>query len=147
MVISSRNLGALPDIPVLRRLTQSLAMLDAINEPAWDDRYYSFDSQWGQDEQMASMRDGSGDEWFALFTTAGVALKGLAHESPMFRMEEPWPGIFEGYLRYLLISSQSPPSILRTAPSVFGASLKNRRGTAVRFPIPSETIRTAQVSC
>jgi len=29
---------------------------------------------------MASMRDGSGDDWFLLFSPAGAALKGFAHE-------------------------------------------------------------------
>jgi hypothetical protein len=44
---------------------------------------------------MASMRDGSGDHWFALLCSAGVALHGLAHEAPIFRPGIPWPGIFE----------------------------------------------------
>jgi len=29
---------------------------------------------------MGSMRDGSGDEWFILFSSAGAAIKGFAHE-------------------------------------------------------------------
>jgi hypothetical protein len=33
---------------------------------------------------MASMRDGSGDHWFALLCSAGVALHGLAHEAPIY---------------------------------------------------------------
>lgn len=44
---------------------------------------------------MASMRNGSGDHWFALLTSHGVALHGLAHEYPMFRHNSPWPGIFD----------------------------------------------------
>lgn len=32
---------------------------------------------------MASMRNGSGDEWFILFSAAGAAIKGFAHEMPM----------------------------------------------------------------
>jgi hypothetical protein len=71
---------ALPEIPRLRRLTKSLAMLDAILSPEWEMRYYSFNATWGDGEQMASMRDGSGDEWFLLFSAAGAGLKGFAHE-------------------------------------------------------------------
>jgi hypothetical protein len=39
--ISTRNLAPIPDIPALRRLTQLLAMLDAILCPEWEERYYS----------------------------------------------------------------------------------------------------------
>ncbi len=45
-MISTRNLAALPGIDDLRRLCQSLAMLDAILEPEWQYRYYSFNSRW-----------------------------------------------------------------------------------------------------
>ncbi|WP_373973671.1 hypothetical protein NT239_08335 [Chitinibacter sp. SCUT-21] len=70
----------LPPISALRRITQSLAMLDAIICPEWEYRYYSFNSQWGPGEEMASMRNGSGDDWFLLFDSAGAAIKGFAHE-------------------------------------------------------------------
>lgn len=34
-MISTRDLGALPDIQGFRKLTQALAMLDAILSPEW----------------------------------------------------------------------------------------------------------------
>lgn len=71
---------ALPSISRIRLRAQSLAMLDAILCPEWEYRYYSFDSQWGPGEEMASMRNGSGDDWFLLLDPAGAALKGFAHE-------------------------------------------------------------------
>ncbi len=77
------------------RITKSIAMLDAIMCPEWEDRYYAFDGKWGSGEQMASMRDGSGDEWKAHVTDAGIILFGLAHESAMFRHGNPWPGILD----------------------------------------------------
>lgn len=77
---------ALPEPPALRRLTKALATLDAVLCPEWQYRHHSFNSRWGVGEQMASMRDGSGDEWFLLFAPWGVALKGLAHESPLARV-------------------------------------------------------------
>jgi len=94
-MISTRNLAALPNIPTLRRLTRSLAMLDAIVSPEWEFRYYSFDSRWGEGELMASMRNGQGDHWFALFTRDGIVVLGLDHEAPMFRPGDPWPGVLD----------------------------------------------------
>ena len=98
-MISTRNLGALSGIDDLRRLCQSLAMLDAIHEPEWQYRYYSFNSRWNPDEMMASMRNGSGDEYFILFTADGAAIKGFAHESPMARFTatdgKVWPGVLD----------------------------------------------------
>lgn len=74
---------ALPSIAELKRITQSLATLDLIICPEWEDRYYSFDSDWSSTEQMASMRNGCGDTWFLLFDSMDNAgLKGFAHESP-----------------------------------------------------------------
>lgn len=91
--MSQRALSALPDIDDFRRVTQSLAALDAIVCPDWELRYYSFDAHWGSDE-MASMRNGSGDHWFAVITPAGVAIHGLAHESPTFKPGHPKPWVF-----------------------------------------------------
>ena len=94
-MISTRDLRNLPDIPSFRRLVRALAMLDAILSPEWEYRYYSFDSHWATGEMMASMRNGSGDHWFALLCPAGIALHGLAHEAPVYRMGDPWPGLFD----------------------------------------------------
>jgi hypothetical protein len=91
-MISTGNLELLPNIPVLLRLTQSLAMLDAVLSPKWDLRYYSFNSRWANGLMMASMRDGSGNAWFLQFGEEGAILKGFDHESPM--AEQPvWPGV------------------------------------------------------
>lgn len=73
-MVSKATLTALPDVEGLRKLTQSLAMLDAIMSPEWEDRYYSFNSQWDAGEMMASMRNGSGDEYFILFGPHGARL-------------------------------------------------------------------------
>jgi hypothetical protein len=98
-MVSKTVLAALPDVAGLRKLTQSLAMLDAIMCPEWEDRYYSFNSKWNEGEMMASMRNGSGDEYFIRFDSHGAIMKGFAHESPMspWATDEKklWPGIFE----------------------------------------------------
>lgn len=65
----------------LRKVSQSIAMLDAILCPEWESRYFSFNARWGEEEQVASMRDGEGDEWFLLFAPAGAALKGFSRNT------------------------------------------------------------------
>lgn len=94
MTLSTRNLNALPDIDGLRRLAQSLATLDAILSPEWEYRYYSFNRAWADGEMMASMRNGSGDRWFALFCAAGAALHGRAHDVAQAGHGRREPGIF-----------------------------------------------------
>lgn len=98
-MISSRSLRELPNVDELRRIFQSLAVLDAILMPDWEYRYYSFDANWGDEEMLASMRDGSGDEFFILFNSAGAVIKGYAHESAMaahsVNTGEVWPGVLD----------------------------------------------------
>jgi hypothetical protein len=99
MTLSTQNLASLPAIEPLRRLMQSLAMLDAILQPDWEYRYYSFNRKWSEGQQMASMRNGEGDEWFCVFSGTGAFLKGFDHESEMspFAAYPPsvWPGVLE----------------------------------------------------
>jgi hypothetical protein len=106
---STRHLDDMPDTRALRRLLQSLATLDAILEPEWQYRYYSFNSRWAEDQAMGPMRNGCGDHWFALFLPAGAGIVGLAHEAPMFRPGNPWPGIFSG-LPAAMAELQSEPT-------------------------------------
>jgi hypothetical protein len=73
----------LPSINEVRRKAQALAMLDAMLSPEWEYRYFSYNAAWGEHEEMASMRDGCGNEWFMLFSPVGVAIKGFAHESAL----------------------------------------------------------------
>ncbi len=98
-MVLKTTLAALPDVEGLRKLTQSLAMLDAIMSPEWQYRYYSFNSKWYQGEMMASMSNGSGDGYFLLFDSHGAIMKGFDHESPMSPWsnddEKLWPGIFD----------------------------------------------------
>lgn len=42
---------------------------------------------------MASMRNGSGDEWFLLFCPSGAILKGFNHESPMAEPGKTWESV------------------------------------------------------
>ena len=73
---------SLPAIPELISRAKALATLDLILSPEWQYRYYSFNTTWSPSEQVASMRDGCGDEWWLVFHSNGwAALKGLAHAS------------------------------------------------------------------
>lgn len=95
-MISSSTLETIPVPSRLARLLKSLAVLDAILSPEWDYRYYSFNCAWSPESEMGSMRNGSGDRWFALFTPAGAGIVGLAHESLIFTPGQPPQGMFDG---------------------------------------------------
>lgn len=68
----------------LERICKGLAALDAMLSKDWEFRYYSFDRAWNEQasQRMASMRNGSGDEWFMVFQPAGVFVKAFWHEYP-----------------------------------------------------------------
>ena len=88
----------LPAIAELRDLCRALAMLDAILSPDRVDRYYSMNAAWADGEETASMRNGSGDEYSIVFSTAGVYVRGFDHESPMSPYGndgDPWPGVID----------------------------------------------------
>lgn len=72
-----QNINDLPTINELRKISQGFALIDAIIMPEWEYRYFSFNSNCdgNQKEMMASMRDGSGGEYFINFTDAGVVGK------------------------------------------------------------------------
>jgi hypothetical protein len=95
---STRDLSGFPLPASLRRIMQALAMLDAILEEEWADRYFSFNSHWAPGTQMGSMRNGQGDDLFAVFDEAGCFIRGFAHESAMSPWRHTPPGIWPGVL-------------------------------------------------
>jgi hypothetical protein len=97
-VISTRDLSSLPDVDALRRLMQSLAMLDAILSREWEYRYFSFNHRWSPGEAMGSMRNGQGDHYFAIFNDAGCWLKGFGHEGSMSPFAGNPPKVAAGVL-------------------------------------------------
>jgi len=96
----------LPDPTQLRSIMQSLAALDAIYCPEWEYRYYSFDSKWGEHEEMGSIRNGSGDDVFVLFNSQGCFLKGFSHE--FFNKEKTAKGFYEGIPPAFISGSVEP---------------------------------------
>lgn len=59
-------------IEKLRNKLKALALLDAIIEQEWEYRYFSYNTKWSDTEEMGSLRDGSGGEWF-LWTSGELA--------------------------------------------------------------------------
>lgn len=111
-MISTRQLESMPDINTLERLSQSLAMLDAIIMPEWDLRYYSFNSKWSKGEKMASMQNGSGNHYFALFKKEAAILKGFVQDSIMAEginpaLLEDVPQVFQSFLKEPAFSIES----------------------------------------
>jgi len=100
MMTAPHLAGRLPAIGVVRRWSQSLAVLDAIMSAEREDRYFSYDTEFGPGQALASMRNGSGDEYSITFTGDGAFLRGFDHESPLspFSRTPPalWPGILTG---------------------------------------------------
>ncbi len=86
---------SLPGIQEMLRLSQALAVLDAILCPEWEYRYFSFNGGWGEHQKLGSMRNGEGDDWLIYFNNQGAVIKGFAHESPM-AAGCPWPGVIDG---------------------------------------------------
>jgi hypothetical protein len=112
----------LPDIPVVRGRSRSLAMLDAILSPEWEYRYYSFNTRWGQDEELASMRNGSGDEYAVVFAPAGAWVRVCDHESPMspwgLEPPRPWPGVVDSVPAVFQACVEEPAFALEGVPMV-----------------------------
>jgi hypothetical protein len=100
----------LPGIPVLRDLCRSMAVLEAILSPDWESRYHSFDASWGSGEEMASMRNGSGDEYSIVFSAAGAYIRGFDHEAVMspYVDDGPWPGVLDSVPDVFLHLVQEP---------------------------------------
>jgi hypothetical protein len=79
-MISTQNYKALPDAATLQHLCKSLAVLDAINSQEWEYRYYSYNPDWGEGEEVFEMRDGQGDQMLILFRAEGCCINGFLHE-------------------------------------------------------------------
>ncbi|MEO3790413.1 hypothetical protein ABGB14_09375 [Nonomuraea sp. B10E15] len=74
-----------------------MTVLEAILSPEWSNRYHSFNSDWGPGEEMASMRNGSGDEYSIIISAAGAYIRGFAHEAVMspYGNDGLWQGVLD----------------------------------------------------
>ncbi len=67
-------------IESIRQKMKILALADAIIEPDWQYRYFSYHSKWSDEEEMASFRDGCGGEWFLWLSGRFAGYKCLSPE-------------------------------------------------------------------
>jgi len=94
----SPGTSSTPQLPPprdLERICKGLATLDAMLSEDWEYRYYSFNHAWspGDQQRMASMRNGSGDEWHIVFSPVGVFMKAFWHEYPRENVAELYRGL------------------------------------------------------
>lgn len=98
--VSTRNLAALPDAEALRKRLQQMATLAGVVGIELGQGPYEFHPAWSRSQQMGAYKNGSGDELFVHFTSAGCFIKGFAHESTMspYRTNPPelWPALLDG---------------------------------------------------
>ncbi|SFU45828.1 hypothetical protein SAMN05216480_10470 [Pustulibacterium marinum] len=81
--LSTQNLDLLPNPNELRRICKSIAALEVIICPEWEYRYYSYQKDWSDTEEVCEMRNGQGDQMLILFSNNGICINGFAHESQM----------------------------------------------------------------
>jgi hypothetical protein len=81
--------------------SKSLALLDLILMPEWEDRYFSFDSNWAKNEMLASMKNGEGAEYFINFSKIGAVGKVFDGEINIL-VEDFWAEIPVNYKEYLM---------------------------------------------
>ncbi len=77
---STKNPTELPNREKLKAICKAISVLDAILSPEWEFRYFSYNCQWSENEELLQMRNGSGDEMHVLFTQNGCCVNGFAHE-------------------------------------------------------------------
>ncbi|NML63583.1 hypothetical protein HHL22_00010 [Hymenobacter sp. RP-2-7] len=100
-MLSTRTPQVLPSAADLQRLAQALAVLDAINSPDWEYRYYSYNPAWAPGEAVLEMRDGEGDEMLVLFRPEGCAINGFLAEYPQPDKQQVTRGLPEVFDEFL----------------------------------------------
>ncbi|MDB6021367.1 MAG: hypothetical protein JWQ04_1224 [Pedosphaera sp.] len=111
----------------LKKISKSLATLDAIIMQEWELRYYSHNSHWAPTEEMSSMRNGSGDHYFVWFTPNGSVGKGFCKGTAISK-ERAYEGIPEAFVRSFL----EEPAFLSSEVSFAFWSLEQTTEWAVR---------------
>ncbi|MCX4759060.1 hypothetical protein [Kitasatospora purpeofusca] len=103
-------LPLLPDPAELRARCRGIALLDSILDPHAP--VHAFVRDWREGVDLATMDNGSGDQYAIVFDPAGVFLYGFDHESDAspWRDEdhEHWPGLLDGLPAPLAHYAQTP---------------------------------------
>lgn len=91
----------LPNAKKLRAICKAIAVLDAILSQEWEYRYYSYNSNWSDNEESCEMRNGSGDQMLILFRPDGCVINGFANEYPQQekqKLTQDLPSIFDEFI-------------------------------------------------
>jgi hypothetical protein len=105
---NSHIILSLPNPNLLKNLCQSFAALEAAIETEWHLRYFSFNFFWSKTESMASMRDGSGDDLFIVFSGDNCFLRGSSLSCEMTPKNGVWEGILTGVPSEFLDQLEEP---------------------------------------
>ncbi len=79
-MISTKNISTLPHRDQLQKLCRSISVIEAIICEDWLYRYYSYDSNWAEQEEFCEMKNGEGDSLQILFRADGCVINGMTHE-------------------------------------------------------------------
>lgn len=88
-MITSRKLKSLPDRKKVQNICKAISVLDAILCQEWEYRYYSYNSQWGENEEFFEMRNGEGNQMLVLFREDGCVINGFSQDFYEFRKDYP----------------------------------------------------------
>lgn len=81
--LSTKNLGLLPKGKEFQNICKSISALEAIICPEWEYRYFSYDKNWSESEEICEIRNGLGDQLLILFSNTGIVINGFTHGSQM----------------------------------------------------------------
>lgn len=87
-MISTKDLQLLPDSKDLKAYCKSMAVLDAILCQDWLYRYYSYNSEWSEEEEFFEMRNGEGGQLLILFRKEGTVINGFSAEAEQGEIEK-----------------------------------------------------------
>lgn len=96
--LSTDNLHLIPEYDELKQICISISVLEAITCPNWEYRYYSYQKDWGEGEELFEMRDGSGSQMLILFKYSGVCVSGFNKGFKLIDNIAGVPEIFEEFI-------------------------------------------------
>ncbi len=96
-MISTVNYSILPSRDHLQKISKAISVADAILSQDWQDRYYSYQSKWSDNEEFCEMRDGEGGQMLLLFHPQGCVINGMDHEHYPKNKEKLTKGLPEIY--------------------------------------------------
>lgn len=100
-MISTKDLQSLPNHKNLQAACKAMAVLDAILCQDWVYRYYSYNSEWSEEEQFFEMRNGEGDQLLILFKKEGAVINGYFAEAEQGNKEQltlGLPAVFHEFI-------------------------------------------------